>query len=298
MPLVHERSFRVRHYECDAYGHVNHVNYLRFMQEAAMDASTAAGYGLVQYQAMQRQWWIRETDISYLHPLVYGDTVTVKTWVLDFRRVRSRRAYELRLANSGEIVAEAFSDWVYIDSESRRPTAIPGEVIGAFFPEGYTGDNPARVPFPDPPPAPPGAFRVQRRVEWHDLDAAGHVNNAMYLAYLEECGVRMAAAFGWPMTRMANAGFGLVARRCRIEYRQPATLDDDLTLSTWFSDPHHTSAVRHYTITRESDNALLVRAHTRWVWVDLATARPIRIPAEFLDDFSPNFAGTNGRFDL
>ena len=79
MPRVHERAFRVRHYECDAYGHVNHVNYLRYMQEAAMDASAAAGYGVARYEELGRLWFVRETDISYLHPLRYGDTVIVKT---------------------------------------------------------------------------------------------------------------------------------------------------------------------------------------------------------------------------
>ena len=56
-----------------------------------------------------RQWLVRETDITYLRPLVYGDTVIVKTWVGDFRRVRSRRDYALRLAGSGEPVATASS---------------------------------------------------------------------------------------------------------------------------------------------------------------------------------------------
>ena len=42
--MIHERAFRVRQYECDPYGHVNHANYLRYMQEAAFDASAAVGY--------------------------------------------------------------------------------------------------------------------------------------------------------------------------------------------------------------------------------------------------------------
>ena len=96
MPLTHVRTFRVRHYECDAYGHVNYANYLRYMQEAAFDASAAAGYDLDRYEAMGRHWLVRETDIEYLRPLRYGDTVQVKTWVADFRRIRSRRAYEFR----------------------------------------------------------------------------------------------------------------------------------------------------------------------------------------------------------
>jgi acyl-CoA thioester hydrolase len=79
MALTHERTFRVRHYECDAYGHVNHANYVRYMQEAAFDASAAAGYDVPCYAELNRTWLVRETDITYLVPLSYGDSVTVKT---------------------------------------------------------------------------------------------------------------------------------------------------------------------------------------------------------------------------
>ena len=99
----------VQHYECDAYGHVNHANYLRYMQEAAFDASAAAGYDLDSYREIQRAWLVRETDITCLRLLVYDDRVVVKTWVLNFRRVRSWRAYELRHAENGEIVARRWN---------------------------------------------------------------------------------------------------------------------------------------------------------------------------------------------
>jgi len=69
MPLTHVRTFRVRHYECDAYGYVKDANYLNYMQEAAFDASATAGYDLARYQAMGRYWLVRETDVEYLHPL-------------------------------------------------------------------------------------------------------------------------------------------------------------------------------------------------------------------------------------
>ena len=75
VPLTHERTFRIRHYECDSYGHVNHANYVRYMQEAAFDASAAAGYDVARYEKMNRAWLVRETDITYLLPLVHGDSV-------------------------------------------------------------------------------------------------------------------------------------------------------------------------------------------------------------------------------
>lgn len=288
MPLIHERTFRIRFYECDAYGHVNHANYLRYMQETAFDASAAAGYDFSRYNEINRFWLIRETDITYMRPLTYGDSVVVKTWVLDFQRVRSRRAYELRDLATGEIVAQAHTEWVFLDSQSSRPATIPAEMIKAFFPDGPPDEVPPREPFPKAPDPPPGVFKMRRCVEWRDIDGAQHVNNANYLSYLEECGVQVARAYGWPMARMMEASFGIVARRYRIEYRQPAVHDDELELSTWVSDVKRATAVRHYTVRRADDGELLARAHVLWVWVDLATGRPIRIPASFVDDFAAN----------
>ena len=148
MSLIHERTFKVRHYECDAYGHVNHANYVRFMQEAALDATAAAGYDPARYQAMERIWLVRHTDIIYLRPLTYGDSVIIKTWVVDFRRVRSRRAYEFRLANTGEMIAQAMTDWVFLDRKNSRPVSIPAELVQAFMPDGPPED------VPPPPPVP------------------------------------------------------------------------------------------------------------------------------------------------
>ena len=294
MPRIHERTFRVRQYECDAYGHVNHANYLRYMQETAFDASAAAGYDFAWYTAAGHNWLVRESDITYHRPLTYGDSVTVKTWVADFHRVRSRRMYELRHSASGELVAEASTDWVYLHTATLRPVTIPQEMRLAFFPEGPPESAPRRERFPEPPPPPPRAFTSCRQVEWRDIDTVGHVNNANYLVYLEDCGVQAVNHFGWPMRRMLAAGFGIVARRYRIEYKQSAVLDDDLLVTTWVADVRRATAVRHYTITRASDQALMVRALALWVWVDLQTGQPIRIPADFLASFEGHVV-ENGR---
>ena len=289
MPLIHERTFRVRHYECDAYGHVNHAHYLRYMQETALDASAAAGFDMDWYAAHGRMWLIRQTDITYLRPLTYGDALIVKTWVEDFRRIRSRRAYELRLADSGEKVAEATTDWIYLNRETNRPVTIPEEIIAAFFPEGPPEDAPRRDRFPDAPPPPPGVFTILHPVEWRDVDPAGHLNNANYMAYIENCTVQAAESFGWPMTRMMEEeGFGIIARRYRLEYIEPAVMGDQLAVSTWVSDVRRASAIRHNTVRRAADDKLLARAHVLWAWLDLASGRLTRIPPHFIKDFAPN----------
>jgi len=288
MPLTHTRSFRVRNYECDAYGHLNNANYVRYMQETAMDASAAAGYGIVRYTEMGRQWWIRATEIEYLRPAIYNDQIEVKTWVADFRRVSSRRMYEFRLAGTDEMVARGHSDWVFLDIATGRPTSVPPEMGTAFFPEGPPATFPEREPFPVAPPPPPGVFKMSVRVAWKDIDSVHHVNNAAYLEYVEECGMQVIAAHKWPWKRMADAGFAIFLRKHQVQYLQPALLGDELELSTWAYDIKRSTATRAYAIRRAGDGVLLAQVHSLGVWVDLATGRPIRIPADLLADFAPN----------
>ncbi len=266
-PVTHTREFRIRHYECDAYGHVHRANYVRYMQEAAFDASAAVGYGRDRYQEMGYMWLIRETDIEYLAPLVHGDTVEIKTWVDDFRRVRSRRYYEFRKTGTDEMVARANTDWIYIHTETLRPASIPPEMIEAFAPGGLP-DSRLRDKFPAPQPPPSGTFKLHRCVKWCDVDSAGHMNNAVYFNYVEDCGAQVTTVYGWTMKRIREMGFAIITRRHRMEYRQPALFNDELEVSTWLSDMNRGTAIRHYTIKRTRDHELLARCWTLWAWLD------------------------------
>jgi acyl-CoA thioester hydrolase len=100
--------------------------------------------------------------------------------------------------------------------------------------------------------------------------------------------MEMMVAGGWPAARMHAQGFGIVAREYRIQYLVPALLDDELEVATWVSNVKRASASRHYTITRVSDGEPIVRAQALWVWVDLSSGRPLRIPADFMQAFADN----------
>jgi acyl-CoA thioester hydrolase len=202
--------------------------------------------------------------------------------------------YELRHAASGELSARAYTDWVFIDAGTRRPAPIPREVVAALFPNGAPSVL-RRQAFPAPPPPPAGVFTVRRRVEWRDVDAVGMVNNPNYLAYVAEAGFAVSEAHGWPHQRMEAAGFGILARRHHIEYRQPAAYGDELAITTWASAMRAASGTRHYQITRASGDGLVARVHSQYVWVDRRTLKPIRIPADFLADFAPNIVSAGPR---
>lgn len=286
MPLTHVHTIDVRHYECDIHGFLRDAAYLRYMETAAFDATTAAGYDEERYRRMGRIWLIRETTFHLVGHLRPGDRAVITTWVMDFRRVRSRRAYTLHNAATGALVARASTDWAFLDMATGRPATIPAELIAAFFPEGAPQQPEPRERFPAAPSMPVDSAVVRRRVEWRDLDPAGHVNNAVYLDYAEEAARRFAAQRGWPTAALAATGLDMVAQQHHIEYRLPAMPDEELEITTYLSDATPYSALRHTRIARSADGELLAQVRTRWGCVDRDTRAPVPFPERLAADLA------------
>ena len=115
----------------DLLGHVNNVEYVRWMQDAATSHSDAVGCTAAT-QADGAAWVARSHHIEYLRPAFPDDEVQVRTWVGDYRRASSRRFYEfIRLAD-GVLLARGETDWVYVDLASGRPRSIPAGVRSLF----------------------------------------------------------------------------------------------------------------------------------------------------------------------
>lgn len=286
--VIFERTFRIRYSECDAYHQFNGANYIRLMLETAFDASANVGYSFEKYQEIGCHWIIRMTNIEFISPLYYGDIVYVRTWVEDFQRVRSLRRYEFRRPGTNELIARAVTDWVFLDSQSGMPKSIPTDIIAAYLPDGEVQLPRTSRHFPPSTPPPDGVFKMVRQVEWRDLDIGQHVNNAVYLTFLEECAFRHYAVNEWPLVRMNAESFGIFPQGHRIEYLQPARLGDTLIVSTWMSDIRTETATRQYEIHRQTDQQLIARSQSNYVWTDLATKKPIPIPVHFRQDMSEN----------
>ena len=89
-------------------------------------------------------------------------------------------------------------------------------------------------------------------------------------------------------------GLGTVARKTRIEYKQPALLGDTLEITTYLSDPRPIRATRHFIIRRQSDQELIAQAYVLWVFVDLESGKPTRLPKNLLDGFADHIAKKAG----
>lgn len=147
-------------------------------------------------------------------------------------------------------------------------------------------------------------YSAHFRVRYHEMDALGHVNNAVYLHYLEQAAIEHSTALGYSGEQLRALGGYFIARRHEIDYLRPAVAGDLLQVVTWVAEMSAAQSLREYAIVRctppaagclpidgplaageSAPGLVLVRARTYWVWIGAADGRPRRIPVLLRDIF-------------
>jgi acyl-CoA thioester hydrolase len=128
---VYRHAILVSQDAIDANGHANNVEYLRWMQDAAVAHFDANG-GTEATKSAGASWVVRSHHIDYLQPAFVGDRVIVCTWVANLRKASSLRKYLLPRESDHAVIARGETNWVFVDAQSGRPIAIPKEVSSLF----------------------------------------------------------------------------------------------------------------------------------------------------------------------
>lgn len=126
-----------------------------------------------------------------------------------------------------------------------------------------------------------GVHRIGMRVYYEDTDAAGIVYHAAYLAFAERARTEMLRCLGIDHGGL-RARFGLIfaVRRCVVDYRAAARLDDLLEVATSLERQGGASLDLCQRMTR--DHQLLVGMELRLALLG-AELRPARLPPELVD---------------
>ena len=276
---VYSARVRLSHHELDAFGRAYPSAYLRHLAAVAVDASTAAGFDARWYAGAGVHWLVRRTTFDVHGHASAGSELEVRTWVEDFRRVRSQRRYEVR-RDDGTRVLDAVTDWVLVESSSGKLRRIPVEMERGF---GVAADAPgvARAAW-TAPPAPVTAARAVYPVRYTDLDSLMHVNNAAYLDVLFHAALDALASVGWSLDALVGAGAVPLCVAGDVEYLDAARFGDRLAITTWFT-PWPDGLGVHQELARDGDGRGLVRCTVRWVWRDPLTRTAVPTPAGLAD---------------
>lgn len=131
MPQIYRYDLVVTEDVIDENGHVNNIEYLRWTLDAAIHHADTSGCTLAT-KAAGATWVVRSHRIEYLNPAFSGQHISVLTWVSNFRRVQSLRKYKMIRVEDNAVLAEAETDWIFVDVKSGRLRSIPKEVSMVF----------------------------------------------------------------------------------------------------------------------------------------------------------------------
>ncbi len=126
-------------------------------------------------------------------------------------------------------------------------------------------------------------FEMAIGVEAADIDELGHVNNIVYLRWVQDIAV---AHWNAAASEEHRAQLVWMALRHEIDYKHPAVLGDEILLRTWVGVAEGLRFERHTEILRRADRKVLAQARTLWCPIDRRTMRPSRVPAEVHRQFS------------
>lgn len=244
---------RTRWDDCDRNGHVNNAAYVALIRAAHDRAGLPDGA-------------IRELTIAYREPIGPEVTVDADVIVRSNDALRPRIAYALRV--DGRAAAEAEVVWQV--AASAPQIQLP----------------PVELPPVELPPVERDAggrwFDDRLVVRTYHVGPDGAARPQAILQWFEHAIFRAAARAGWPVERMAGAGFLSLVIGHQLVLGTPAGESDELEIRSRLVELRRVSGVWHHEV-RRSDGALVAADRARGAFLDLSgRIRPA--PPQMLED--------------
>lgn len=130
----------------------------------------------------------------------------------------------------------------------------------------------------------PAAFQFSTTIDirFADLDAYGHVNNAIYFTYLEHARVKMFQEY---FGAFLDSSLLFLVVRAECDYRLPITLNDSLQITLKVEQLRHSSFTFAYLL-HDGGGREFATAKTVMVGYDPKAKKPAALPAEIRQTFA------------
>lgn len=133
----------------------------------------------------------------------------------------------------------------------------------------------------------PDAFGMRFTVTEADLDGFSHVNNAVYLRWLDTVVWEHTRAVGLCESTCRQLNRGMAVARHEIDYIASAYAGDEVAVFNWIcSNDGKLRAARIFQIVRLIDQKTILRAKTHYICTNLTNGRPARMPQAFIESYA------------
>ncbi len=126
------------------------------------------------------------------------------------------------------------------------------------------------------------AFEQQIVAQAEDIDELGHVNNAVWVRWIQDIAVAHWRACA---TAEQDAAYVWLVVRHEIDYLRPLKIGETVTGRTWIAEAPRGARFDRLMEFVGADGRRHVRARTTWAMLDRKTGRPLRVPAQVAERF-------------
>lgn len=127
LPVTHRGA--VMPWECDYMGHMNVTYYTAKFDQATWPFFAALGFTVRHMKAKGVGVGAVRYDVRYFHEMLSGDTLTVRTRLLEVRDKVIRYRHEMTADQSGHLAATAEVTAVHIDTAKRKSRPFAADVL-------------------------------------------------------------------------------------------------------------------------------------------------------------------------
>lgn len=117
------------------------------------------------------------------------------------------------------------------------------------------------------------------------IDANGHVNNAVYNQWMEICVTQFFETIGFPLLLLRQQGITPVLAETHIAYKQPIHYGDSVRLEMWLSKLSGIYCLMEFRFFKEN-GILAATGQQKGVFMNLATTRPARLTTDQHQQFA------------
>jgi acyl-CoA thioester hydrolase len=128
-----------------------------------------------------------------------------------------------------------------------------------------------------PPPLADYPYIHWEEVHFRDLDALGHVNNAVYAGWLESARLR----YYMQLMELPLSELGLILAEMTISYKAPAFFGERIAVGVRVAAIGTRSFTMDYLLVRDGDSALIASAKTVQVCFDYKLGTTTQVPERF-----------------
>ena len=206
---MYKMGGRIRYSECGIDNKATLTAIINYFQDCTSENSERLGVGVDYLRAKKRAWILNAWHVVVERYPQSGEEIEVSTWATGFKGVFGPREFCMKTPN-GEVLAYANTLWVYVDTETGRPSKPDEEETEIYGVEPPLQMEPVsrKIKFPEDATL-VDTFPVHR----YHMDTNHHVNNSHYIQMATE-----------------SLPEGYAVKELRVEYKKAAVYGDEMKL--------------------------------------------------------------------